>query len=51
MVVAYEIMYALEGEGFYLEDMLLVEPNGFRNLSAGLPYSAAEIERAMARRR
>ncbi len=51
MVVAYEVMYALEGEGYYLEDMLVIEPNGFRHLTAGLPYTATEIERAMARAR
>ena len=51
MVVAYELMYALDGDGYYLEDMLLIEPGGHRNLTAGLPYTAREIEQSMARRR
>jgi hypothetical protein len=29
--------------------MLLVEPQGYRNLTPGLPYTAREIERAMQR--
>jgi Xaa-Pro aminopeptidase len=49
MVMAYEIMFALDNDSFYLEDMILVQPNGARNLTSGLPYTAAEIERAMAR--
>lgn len=48
MVLAYEIMFALDNDSFYLEDIILVEPNGARTLTAGLPYTAAEIERAMA---
>lgn len=51
MVVAYELMYALDGEGYYLEDMILVERDGYRNLTAALPYTAGDIERAMARGR
>lgn len=51
MVVAYEIMYAVGEAHFYLEDMILVEPNGARVLSAGLPYTSAEIERSMGPRR
>ena len=47
MVVAYEIMFAVGGEHFYLEDMLVVERAGYRNLTAGLPYTAGEIEGAM----
>ena len=50
MVVAYELMYALDGEGYYLEDMVLVERDGYRNLTAGLPYTARDIERVMGRR-
>ena len=36
-------------DGFYLEDMIVIEPNGYRLLTAGLPYTAAEIEATMAR--
>lgn len=49
MTVAYELMYAVDGDGFYLEDMILVEANGPRLLTPGLPYTAAEIEAAMRR--
>jgi Xaa-Pro aminopeptidase len=34
-------------DGFYLEDMVLVEAAGPRVLTFGLPYTAAEIEAAM----
>lgn len=51
MVVAYELMFAVGGNGYYLEDLVLVTPNGARVLTAGLPYTADEIEGAMARRR
>ncbi len=47
MTVAYELMFMVDGVGFYLEDMILIEPNGYRLLTPGLPYTAAEIEAAM----
>lgn len=50
MTVAYELMFAIDDQGFYLEDMILVERDGHRMLTAGLPYSAADIEAVMARR-
>ena len=50
MTVAYELMFAVDGDGFYLEDMILIEPNGYRLLTPGLPYTAAEIEAAIGRR-
>ena len=50
MTVAYELMFAVDGDGFYLEDMILIEPNGYRLLTPGLPYTAAEIEAAGGRR-
>ncbi len=51
MVVAYELMFAVGGNGYYLEDLVQVLPNGARVLTAGLPYTAEEIERVMAVRR
>ena len=33
------------GQGFYLEDMILVTPTGYEILTPGLPYTADEIER------
>jgi Xaa-Pro aminopeptidase len=47
MVVAYELMFVAGGDGFYLEDMVAVTASGAEVLTAGLPYTAAEIERAM----
>ncbi len=46
MVVAFEPIFSVDGQGFYLEDMLLVTKDGYEILTAGLPYSADEIERA-----
>jgi Xaa-Pro aminopeptidase len=50
MVLDYEPIFVVGGQGFYMEDMILVTPNGFEILTKGLPNTAAEIERAMRRR-
>jgi len=50
MVVAYELMFTVDGDGFYLEDMLAVTSGGFEMMTPGLPYTAREIEAAMAKR-
>ncbi len=47
MTVDFEPIFSVEGQGFYLEDMILVTPTGHEILTAGLPYSAEEIERAV----
>lgn len=49
MVIAFEPMFALDGQGYYLEDMIAITADGAEVLTPGLPYSAAEIERLMAR--
>ncbi len=46
MVLAFEPIFSVEGQGFYLEDMILVTRDGHEILTPGLPYSAGEIERA-----
>ena len=46
MVVAFEPIFSVDGQGFYLEDMILVTKDGHEILTPGLPYSAEEIERA-----
>ncbi len=51
MVLAYEPVVSIRGQGFYLEDMLLVTPAGYEVLTPGLLYTAAEVERAMRVRR
>jgi hypothetical protein len=50
MVVAYELMFTVDGDGFYLEDMIAVKDDGYEILTSGLPYTAREIETAMASR-
>ena len=50
MVVAYELMFVVDGDGFYLEDMIAVGATGPDVLTPGLPYLASEIERAMVSR-
>ena len=49
VVVAYEPMFTVEEFGFYLEDLLLITADGYELLTPGLPYTAREIERAMAK--
>jgi Xaa-Pro aminopeptidase len=49
MVLDYEPIFSVDGQGFYMEDMILITPTGYEILTKGLPYSAAEIERAMRR--
>lgn len=46
-VVAFEPMLTVDGVGLYLEDMVLITATGAEVLTAGLPYSAAEIEAVM----
>ena len=50
MVVAYELMFTVDGDGFYLEDMIAVTSDGYEILTPGLPYTAREVEAAMAKR-
>ncbi len=47
MVLEFEPMLALSGQAFYLEDMVLVTETGCEILTAGLPYTADEIEKTM----
>jgi Xaa-Pro aminopeptidase len=50
MVVAYELMFTVDGDGFYLEDMIAVKKDGYEILTSGLPYTALEVEAAMVKR-
>jgi Xaa-Pro aminopeptidase len=50
MVVAYELMFTVDGDGFYLEDMIAVKNDGYEIITPDLPYTAREIETAMANR-
>ncbi len=49
MVVAYELMFVVDGDGFYLEDMIAVGTTGHEVLTPGLPYTSRDIEVAMRR--
>jgi Xaa-Pro aminopeptidase len=46
MVVAFEPIFSVEDQGFYLEDMLLVTKGSYEILTPGLPYSSDAIELA-----
>jgi Xaa-Pro aminopeptidase len=48
MAVAYELMFTVDGDGFYLEDMIVVTSSGCEMITPGLPYTAGEIEATMA---
>jgi Xaa-Pro aminopeptidase len=50
-VLAFEPILTVDGAGLYLEDMILVTPDGAEVLTKGLPYTADEIEAAMLRKR
>jgi Xaa-Pro aminopeptidase len=50
MVICLEPMFTVEGQGFFLEDMILIKHDGYEVLTNGLPYSADEIERAVRNR-
>ena len=43
MVLAYEPGFSVGLDAFYLEDMIVVTATGHRVLSAGLPYTSAEV--------
>lgn len=47
MVVEFEPMMAVQGQAFYLEDMILITEEGHEILTKGLPYTAVEVERAV----
>ena len=50
-VIAFEPMFEIGDDAFYLEDMIVVTQNGYGVLSTGLPYTAREIEEVMAQQR
>ena len=49
-VLAYEPGFEVGADAFYLEDMIAITAAGHEVLSAGLPYTAAEIEALMSPR-
>lgn len=49
MIFAFEPIVTADERGFYLEDTILITKEGYENLTPGLPYTAEEIERVMAK--
>ena len=50
-VIAFEPMFSLEKDAYYLEDMILITKNGAEILSEGLPYDADAMHTFLARNR
>ena len=48
MVIDFEPIVSIAGQGYYLEDMYLIGKTGAEVLTPGLPYSAEEIESFLA---
>ena len=46
-VIAFEPIFSVGADTYYLEDMIHITATGVEVLSAGLPYTAPEIEAAM----
>jgi len=46
-VIAFEPIFSVGADAYYLEDMIYITAAGAEILSAGLPYTAQEIEAAM----
>ena len=49
MVLAFEPMFSVREQAFYLEDMILITRDGHEILTHGLPYTAEEMEAVMKR--
>ncbi len=43
MIIEFEPMFSVEGQAFYLEDMILVTQDGHEVLTKDLPYAPAEL--------
>lgn len=50
-VLCYEPLMTAGNQGFFVEDTFLIVPTGYEVLNPPLPYSAKDIEQAMARQR
>jgi Xaa-Pro aminopeptidase len=50
MVVDFEPIVSIGGQGYYLEDMYLINKTGSELLTPGVPYTAEEIEAFLARK-
>jgi hypothetical protein len=50
MVVDFEPIVSIDGQGYYLEDVYLINKTGAELLTPGVPYNAEEIETFLARK-
>lgn len=50
VTINFEPIASIDGQGFFLEDMYLIEKDGAELLTPGVPYSAEEIESVMRHR-
>jgi Xaa-Pro aminopeptidase len=48
MVIDFEPIASIGGQGYYLEDMYLIRKHGATVMTPGLPYTAEEIEASLA---
>ena len=48
MVIDFEPIASIGGQGYYLEDMYLIGKTDAKVLTPGVPYSAEEIEAFLA---
>jgi hypothetical protein len=48
MVIDFEPIASIGGQGYYLEDMYLIRKDGATVMTPGVPYTAEEIEAEMA---
>ena len=46
-VIAFEPMFSVDEDAYYMEDMILVTESGHEILTGGLPYTSEEIEGVM----
>jgi len=50
MVIDFEPIASVGGQGYYLEDMYIIGKDGARVMTSGLPYTAEEIEAFVAQK-
>jgi Xaa-Pro aminopeptidase len=50
MVIDFEPIASVGGQGYYLEDMFLITKDGAEKLTPGVPYSAEQIEEVISRK-
>ena len=46
-IICYEPLFSAGGEGFFVEDTVLITAEGHEILNPALPYAPQEIEKSM----